>query len=105
MPRFGRLIRIGDRRKIKEIARYIACSIGGCRRPEYLRQGAVSCWGAGSPANQPWGIVLTGDALFLCSALERRAFGILQCEPQLLGERVHGRPGALPRPFGLEPQV
>ena len=36
--------------KHKEIERYTTCSIGGCRRPEYLRQGAVSCWGAGSPA-------------------------------------------------------
>jgi hypothetical protein len=31
--------------------RYTGCSRGWCRRPEYLRQGAVSCWGAGSLAN------------------------------------------------------
>jgi len=31
--------------------RYTGCSVGWCKRPEYLRQGAVSCWGAGSLAN------------------------------------------------------
>jgi hypothetical protein len=43
--------------------RHTTCSMPGCRRPEYLRQGAVSCWGAGSPANTR-GIVNKGDAPF-----------------------------------------
>src|SRR5205085_11227089 len=34
-----------------------------------------------------------------------RAFGVLQREPELLGQRVDGRPGALPCAVGLEPQV
>src|SRR5207248_7335649 len=33
------------------------------------------------------------------------AFRILQREPQLLGQRVDRRPGALPGAVGLEPQV
>ena len=40
-----------------------SCSMPGRERPEYLRQGAVSCWGAGSPANTG-GIVNNGDAPF-----------------------------------------
>src|SRR5438034_1490151 len=36
---------------------------------------------------------------------DRRALGILQRESQLLRERLDGRAGALPLPFGLEAQV
>ena len=35
----------------------------------------------------------------------RRALRILQRQPQFLGERLDGRAAALPRAFGLEPQV
>jgi hypothetical protein len=38
------------------------------RRPEYLRQGAVSCWGAGSPAKHR-GIVITAMPFFIAQAL------------------------------------
>ena len=37
--------------------------------------------------------------------LNRRAFGILQRQPQLLRERVDRRAASLPGAFGLEPQV
>ncbi len=46
-----------DPRKCLKTSRYDACSMGGRERPEYLRQGAVSCWGAGSPAKSE-GIVM-----------------------------------------------
>ena len=48
---------------VKKNDGYTACSSGECRRPEYLRQGAVSCWGAGSLANQ--GIVIMAMPFFL----------------------------------------
>ena len=37
--------------KSGKCGRYTGCSVGWCKRPEYLRQGAVRCWGAGSLAN------------------------------------------------------
>src|SRR3954451_10414274 len=33
------------------------------------------------------------------------AFRVLQCEPQLFGERVDGRPASLPCALGFEPHV
>src|SRR2546428_13491035 len=38
-------------------------------------------------------------------ALNRRSFRILQREPQLLRQRIDRRAGALPLPFGLEPEI
>src|SRR5256885_1579906 len=38
-------------------------------------------------------------------ALNRRSLRILQREPQLLRQRIDRRAGALPLPFGLEPEI
>src|SRR5919197_538470 len=39
------------------------------------------------------------------SVLDGGTFGILQGEPQLFRQRLDGGAGALPLPFGLEPQI
>ena len=91
--------------------RHTACSIGGCERPEYLRQGAVSCWGAGSPAKQ--GHRHHGDALFSALtpflttpfASDCRSFRILQRQPQFLRQRLRCRLRVLPGALGFEPQI
>src|SRR5215207_11476846 len=81
--------------------RYTGCSIRWCKRPEYLRQGAVSCWGAWSLANTKG--IANRDALFSC--LNRRAFRILQRQPEFLRQRLHRRFGALPRAFRFEAPI
>src|SRR5690349_13811535 len=37
--------------------------------------------------------------------LDSGTLRILQRQPQFLGERFHGRPAALPRAIGLEPEI
>src|SRR6476659_10281096 len=61
--------RVVEPRKCLKSERYTTCSIGGCERPEYLRQGAVSCWGAGSPAKSGGIVMVTVPLFFLQSAL------------------------------------
>src|SRR6266850_4222623 len=41
----------------------------------------------------------------LHSALHRCSLRVLQREPQLLRQRIDRRAGALPLPFGLEPEI
>src|SRR5262245_31616190 len=82
---------------------YAPCSIGWRRRPEYLRQGAVSCWGAGSLAKTRRGHHESDAPFFF--VLDRGAFRVLKRQAQLLRQRIHRRPAALPGPFRLEPQV
>ena len=86
----------------RKTERYTTCSIGRCRRPEYLRQGAVSCWGAGSPA-KPLGIARIWRCPFLF--LDCRPLWVLQRQPQLLGQRVNRGSLPLPGPFGFKPEI
>src|SRR5215210_4972529 len=60
-----------------ESGRYDACSKGVCARPEYLRQGAVSCWGAGSPRKSARASSSDG-ALFLLPIVDRRGLLIVE---------------------------
>ena len=73
--------------------RHTACSIGGCERPEYLRQGAVSCWGAGSPA-KTMGIVIMAMPFF--SALTLVPHDALRVRLPLLQDTA--APTAVPSP-------
>ena len=73
--------------------RHTACSIGGCERPEYLRQGAVSCWGAGSPA-KTMGIVIMAMPFF--SALTLVPHDALHVRLPLLQDTA--APTAVPSP-------
>src|SRR3954469_21898013 len=60
--------------KCQEKQRYVPCSIGGCRRPVYLRQGAVSCWGAGSFANSPGASSISMPPFFRGGGISSLAF-------------------------------
>src|SRR3954462_15997823 len=67
--------------KCQEKQRYVPCSIGGCRRPVYLRQGAVSCWGAGSFANSPGASSISMPPFFRRGDIARRCLCFLLALP------------------------